>query len=178
MKNNIPLFFILLLSVLLMPQCADAQFLPGKDGKKGMSMEYRKVSGDSVRLRKSKAGKKRKKGGAVKGDKKNGKKAVAKKSARVKKSKVDSVAYKPMKYSLGDRVIMPGDSGHDVRSVADILVKKLYMDEALIKYSEDGGVVYEGELVRALKYFQEFNGLYPDGIIGSDVIKALRKRKN
>lgn len=174
MKNNIPLFFLLLLSVLLVPQCADAQFLPGKDGKKGVAMEYRKVSGDSVRLRKSKVVKK--KGSAVKGDGKSGKKA--KKSVRVKKSKVDSVAYKPMKYSLGDRVIMPGDSGHDVRSVADILVKKLYMDEALIKYTEDGGVVYEGELVRALKYFQEFNGLYPDGIIGSDVIKALKKRKN
>lgn len=177
MKNNIPLFFLLLLSVLLVPQCADAQFLPGKDGKKGVSMEYRKVSGDSVRLRKSKVVKK-KKGSAAKGDKKKSEKAVAKKSARVKKNKVDSVAYKPMKYSLGDRVIMPGDSGHDVRSVADILVKKLYMDEALIKYTEDGGVVYEGELVRALKYFQEFNGLYPDGIIGSDVIKALKKRKN
>ena len=174
MKNNIPLFFLLLLSVLLVPQCADAQFLPGKDGKKGVAMEYRKVSGDSVRLRKSKVVKK--KGSAVKGDGKSGKKA--KKSVRVKKSKVDSVAYKPVEYSLGDRVIMPGDSGRDVRSVADILVKKLYMDEALIKYTEDGGVVYEGELVRALKYFQEFNGLYPDGIIGSDVIKALKKRKN
>lgn len=177
MKNNIPLFFLLLLSVLLVPQCADAQFMPGKDGKKGVAMEYRKVSGDSVRLRKSKVVKKKKRS-AAKGDKKKSKKAVAKKSARVKKNKVDSVAYKPMKYSLGDRVIMPGDSGHDVRSVADILVKKLYMDEALIKYTEDGGVVYEGELVRALKYFQEFNGLYPDGIIGSDVIKALKKRKN
>lgn len=177
MKNNIPLFFLLLLSVLLVPQCADAQFLPGKDGKKGVAMEYRKVSGDSVRLRKSKVVKKKKRS-AAKGDKKKSKKAVAKKSARVKKNKVDSVAYKPMKYSLGDRVIIPGDSGHDVRSVADILVKKLYMDEALIKYTEDGGVVYEGELVRALKYFQEFNGLYPDGIIGSDVIKALKKRKN
>lgn len=177
MKNNIPLFFLLLLSVLLVPQCADAQFLPGKDGKKGVAMEYRKVSGDSVRLRKSKVVKKKKRS-AAKGDKKKSKKAVAKKSASVKKNKVDSVAYKPMKYSLGDRVIMPGDSGSDVRSVADILVKKLYMDEALIKYTEDGGVVYEGELVRALKYFQEFNGLYPDGIIGSDVIKALKKRKN
>ena len=177
MKNNIPLFFLLLLSVLLVPQCADAQFLPGKDGKKGVSMEYRKVSGDSVRLRKSKVVKKKKRS-AAKGDKKKSEKAVAKKSARVKKNKVDSVAYKPMKYSLGDRVIIPGDSGYDVRSVADILVKKLYMDEALIKYTEDGGVVYEGELVRALKYFQEFNGLYPDGIIGSDVIKALKKRKN
>lgn len=176
MKNNIPLFFLLLLSVLLVPQCADAQFLPGKDGKKGVAMEYRKVSGDSVRLRKSKVVKKKKRS-AAKGDKKKSKKAVAEKSARVKKSKVDSVAYKPVVYSLGDRVIMPGDSGHDVRSVADILVKKLYMDEALIKYTEDGGVVYEGELVRALKYFQEFNGLYPDGIIGSDVIKALKKRK-
>lgn len=175
MKNNIPLFFLLLLSVLLVPQCANAQFLPGKDGKKGVSMEYRKVSGDTARLRKSKVVKK-KKGSAVKGDGKSGKKA--KKSVRVKNSKVDSVAYKPVGYSLGDRVIMPGDSGHDVRSVADILVKKLYMDEALIKYTEDGGVVYEGELVRALKYFQEFNGLYPDGIIGSDVIKALKKRKN
>lgn len=78
---------------------------------------------------------------------------------------------------LGERVIMRGDSGHDVLSVAKILVKKLYLDEADIIYTPDGGAVYDGAMVKAVLLFQKFNDFYEDGIIGRELIKALRKRK-
>ena len=80
-------------------------------------------------------------------------------------------------YRLGDRIIMRGDSGADVRNVARILVKKIYMDEDSVIYTRNGDVLYEGELVEAVKRFQRLNGFYDDGIIGRDLIKALRKRK-
>lgn len=120
---------------------------------------------------KKKKEKRKKKGKSKKGassGSRSGKRAAA---------KVDSLAYEQVRYSLGDRVIMVGDSGRDVRSVARILVKKLYMTEDSVIYTQDGGVRYEGDIVRAIKHFQEFNGFYPDGIIGHDLIKALRKRK-
>ena len=82
-----------------------------------------------------------------------------------------------MTYRLGDRIIMRGDSGADVRNVARILVRKIYMDEDSIIYTEDGNVLYEGELVKAVMRFQRLNGFYEDGIIGHELIKALRKRK-
>ena len=172
-------FFLLVLSVLWQPVCA--QSVSGDAGQVVSSQKYRKVSGEEVRLRedkkeKEKAGKK-KKTKSVKGKKKS--KPKAKTKAKKKGgAKVDSLVYEPVRHSLGDRVIMLGDSGRDVRSVARILVKKLYMTEDSIIYTQDGGVRYEGDMVRAIKHFQEFNGLYPDGIIGHDLIKALRKKKN
>ena len=172
-------FFLLVLSVLWQPVCA--QSVSGDAGKVVSSQKYRKVSGEEVRLRedkkeKEKAGKK-KKTKSVKGKKKS--KSKAKTKAKKKGgAKVDSLVYEPVRHSLGDRVIMLGDSGRDVRSVARILVKKLYMTEDSIIYTQDGGVRYEGDMVRAIKHFQEFNGFYPDGIIGHDLIKALRKKKN
>ena len=107
------------------------------------------------------------------------KSAVVKKTEKsaVKSVKIDSVQYTPRNYTLGERVIMPGDSGRDVRNVANILVKKLYIDETEVVYTADGGVLYNDALQRAVKHFQEFNGFYPDGIIGNAVVKALRKRK-
>ena len=65
----------------------------------------------------------------------------------------------------------------DVLSVAKILVKKLYLDEADIIYTPDGGAVYDGAMVKAVLLFQKFNDFYEDGIIGRELIKALRKRK-
>lgn len=181
--------FLVLLLFLAVSLGAAAQFSPGKKSEGGSATEYRKVSGAGIRPRLSK------KGVPVKNDtvagkaKSNaGKSAVSKKSAKrrqavrkpAKKSerRIDSIRYSAPEYSLGDRVIMRGDSGKDVRTVANILVKKLYMSEDSIIYTEGGGVLYEGELVRAVKYFQRFNGFYEDGIIGPTLIKALRKRKN
>ncbi|MBQ8365524.1 MAG: peptidoglycan-binding protein [Bacteroidaceae bacterium] len=116
--------------------------------------------------------------------KKDAKKSVAKKKAAtkkkaakkvVKKPKVDSVKFAPVRYSLGDRVIMHGDSGADVKKLAEIMIKHLYMEESAVIYTKDGAVLYDGELVRAVKLFQKVSGLYEDGMVGETTIKALRK---
>ena len=108
--------------------------------------------------------------------KKNSKKAV-KKSVKPKqvKKKTDSVKYAPIRYSLGDRVIMRGDSGKDVRKLAEIMVKHLFIEDSAVPYTKSGEVLYDGELVRAVKLFQKVSGLYDDGIVGETTIKALRK---
>ena len=186
----------LLLLILLCSHSVDAQSTAAQDGKLGTTRSYRKVSGDSQRLRtdngkqkkqsskqsskKKKQVKKQVKKQAKKQPKKSsGKSAVVKKTEKTaaKSVKIDSVQYAPRNYTLGERVIMPGDSGRDVRNVANILVKKLYIDETEVVYTADGGVLYNDALQRAVKHFQEFNGFYPDGIIGNAVVKALRKRK-
>ena len=165
---------ILLLLLLFFAQFVTAQSSTGESGVLGNSRTYKKVSGDTLRLRPSVVEKMEK-------EKKRKAKAEAKaakaKTPRAKKSPVDSVQYVPRKYTLGERVIMRGDSGHDVLSVAKILVKKLYLDEADIIYTPDGGAVYDGAMVKAILLFQEFNDFYKDGIIGRELIKALRKRK-
>ena len=176
--SSLKILFLLVLSFLFQPLCA--QSVSDDAGKVVTSQKYKKVSGGEVRLREDKKEKekaeKKKKTKSVKGKKKS--KSKAKTKAKKKGgAKVDSLVYEPVRHSLGDRVIMLGDSGRDVRSVARILVKKLYMTEDSVIYTQDGGVRYEGDIVRAIKHFQEFNGFYPDGIIGHDLIKALRKRK-
>lgn len=179
---------LLLLSLLLLPQGAVAQFSPGKKQKQGQAMEYRKVKEDTLQIRKSKLEPKKRKSrksaavpDSVKGKsssaKKKAKKSASPKPKVKKEAKVDSIKYPSVTYRLGDRIIMRGDSGADVRNVARILVRKLYMDEDSIIYAADGNVLYEGELVRAVMRFQRLNGFYEDGIIGYELIKALRKRK-
>lgn len=182
----------LLLLILLCSHSVDAQSTAAQDGKLGTTRSYRKVSGDSQRLRtdngkqkkqsskqSSKKKKQVKKLAKKQPKKSSGKSAVVKKTEKpaAKSVKIDSVQYTPRNYTLGERVIMPGDSGRDVRNVANILVKKLYIDETEVVYTADGGVLYNDALQRAVKHFQEFNGFYPDGIIGNAVVKALRKRK-
>ena len=182
----------LLLLILLCSHSVGAQSAVAQDGKLGTTRSYRKVSGDSQRLRtdngkqkkrsskqSSKKKKQVKKQAKKQPKKSSGKSAVVKKTEKpaAKSVKIDSVQYTPRNYTLGERVIMPGDSGRDVRNVANILVKKLYIDETEVVYTTDGGVLYNDALQRAVKHFQEFNGFYPDGIIGNAVVKALRKRK-
>lgn len=98
-----------------------------------------------------------------------------KKSETKKEPRVDSVLYAP-KYAFGDRVIMRGDYGPDVKKVADILVQNLFIDEKDIPYTTDGQVLYDGELVKAVKLFQKVEGLFDDGMIGETTIKKLRSR--
>ena len=182
----------LLLLILFCSHSVGAQSAVAQDGKLGTTRSYRKVSGDSQRLRtdngkqkkrsskqSSKKKKQVKKQAKKQPKKSSGKSAVVKKTEKpaAKSVKIDSVQYTPRNYTLGERVIMPGDSGRDVRNVANILVKKLYIDETEVVYTADGGVLYNDALQRAVKHFQEFNGFYPDGIIGNAVVKALRKRK-
>ena len=171
--------------LLVVPSAASAQFSPGKKAKDADVLSFRKSKSDTLQVRRSKAVQEKRGVGKSKGyatgqSSKSGvkKSAAAKKGARVKTVKVDSLLYEPVKYRLGDRVILPGDSGADVRNVARILVRKLYMDEDSVIYTKDGGVLYEGELVRAVKRFQRLHDCYEDGIIGHDLIKVLRKRKD
>lgn len=153
--------FLLFVVLVLALQAASAQEISGG----GQRQVYKKVSGDSLRLRNGvKAVKTKKVGTAEKG------------VAKPKQAKVDSLQFQPHEYVLGERVIMRGDSGRDVRSVARILVKKLYMDERDIVYTANGGVLYDGELVKAVMRFQCLNGFHEDGIVGHELIRALRKR--
>lgn len=106
----------------------------------------------------------------------NAKDTVAKSvPKRVAEKRNDSVQYEERCYSLGDRIIMKGDSGADVKKLAEIMVKNLYLDENSIPYTRSGKVLYEGELLKAVKLFQKVSGLYDDGIVGTTTIKELRK---
>ena len=155
------LFFLLLLSF-----CFDVTAQVSSAEKQGAfsPVTYKKSATVGVKVKREKAKNERKV-------------CVAKKTKRKKVAVVDSLKALPKNYYLGERVIMKGDSGRDVRAMAKILINKLYIDEASLVYTAGDGVLYDGELVRAVKHFQEFNGMYPDGIVGKETIKALRKRK-
>ena len=88
-------------------------------GSKGVK-SYKKVSNDTVRLRNS-VDKEQVVSGKAKN--KTGKKMAT--PSKVKENKIDSLEYAVRTYRLGERVIIPGDSGRDVRSVAKILVNKI-----------------------------------------------------
>ena len=132
---------------------------------------YRKSSGDSVRLRVDTLKKKRteKKKSVSAGRKGKGK------SVKRDSIGVDSLRYSQRQYAFGDRIIMRGDSGKDVRKLAEILINNLYIEDKQILYTPTGDVLYDGELLKAVKRFQEYNGFYPDGIVGFKLIKALKK---
>ena len=103
------------------------------------------------------------------------KKTAAKsKPQKAEAKRRDEILYEPKSYRLGERVIMRGDSGADVRSLANMLVDKLFLDEKDIIYTKNG-VLYEGEIIRAVRSFQKISGLYEDGMVGTPTLKALRK---
>lgn len=168
MKSKTLIKILFLFASVMLSVSLSAQNVADNGGVRS----YRKISADSTRLKSGEVKGKNPAVTAKGGDAKKRKKPVA-----PKEKSVDSLEYSVKTYRLGERVIMPGDSGRDVRSVAKILVNKIYISEEELIYTADGGVVYKGGLVRAVKHFQEFNGFYPDGIIGQDLIKALRKRK-
>lgn len=172
--KNVRLYFLLLaLPLMLLYTGADAQTISSSSVKTESAsvLRYKKVARSVERSKRAV-----KEAASMPGGKKQVQKSVRKRSKKKGANAVDSVRFSPEPYLLGERIIMPGDSGRDVRSVAQLLVNKLYIDEADLIYTSDGGVVYRGELVRAVKHFQEFNGFYVDGIIGRDLIKALRKK--
>ncbi len=100
--------------------------------------------------------------------------AVKTKPRKAEAKRHDEILYEPKSYRLGERVIMRGDSGADVRSLANMLVDKLFLDEKDIIYTKNG-VLYEGEIIRAVRSFQKISGLYEDGMVGTPTLKALRK---
>ena len=128
---------------------------------------YKKISGDSVRLRASKAA-------AID---KMAQKTLAKIVQVGERNKRAAARELARKYKLGDRVIVRGDSGRDVRSVANALVKKLYIKSEEIIPTYDNGALYDGALYEAVIEFQKRKGLPADGRVTEKVIKELRKRK-
>ena len=153
--------------LLLLPREVSAQFYQRRDSvarviKSGVAFEQPRIE-----VKKSSAKKK--------SQAKKKKSPAKKKTAKVKKEKKPAgIVYEEKRYRLGERVIMRGDSGADVKSLANMLVKKLFLDENDIIYTKNG-VLYEGEIIRAVRSFQKISGLYEDGMVGTPTLKALRK---
>ena len=128
---------------------------------------YKKMSGDSVRLRPSKAAE----------IEKLAQKTMAKIVQGNERARRAAARELARKYKLGDRVIVRGDSGRDVRSVANALVKKLYIKPDEVVPTFDNGALMDGELYKALLRFQKDKGLPADGNVDKADVKELRKRK-
>lgn len=128
---------------------------------------YKKMSGDSVRLRPSKAA----------GIEKLAQKTMAKIVQGNERARRAAARELARKYKLGDRVIVRGDSGRDVRSVANALVKKLYIKAEDVTPTFYNGALFDGELYNALLRFQKDKGLPADGNVDKADVKELRKRK-
>ena len=159
------LFFLVLLFAV--SQIAFAQSAVSDGAVLTAARTYKKVSGDSVRLRASEAAK----------IDKQVKKTYAKIMQANHRARVKAARELARKYKLGDRVILRGDSGRDVRSVANILVKKLYIKAEDIVATFDNGALYDGALYKAVLRFQKDKGFSQDGVIDKELVKELRKRK-
>jgi hypothetical protein len=161
-KRIASLLFLLFFSQFVFAQSA------GDDGAVLTAPRtYRKMSGDSIRLRASVALKMEKQADKVFAK-------IVDANLRARKKAARELA---RKYRLGDRVIVRGDSGRDVRSVANALVKKLYIKPEDVIPTFDNGALYDGALYEALVEFQKRKGLPADGRVTERVVKELRKRK-
>lgn len=156
-----------LLLLLLFSQFALAQSAGDDGAVLTAPRTYRKMSGDSIRLRASVALKMEKQADKVFAK-------IVDANMRARKKAARELA---RKYRLGDRVIVRGDSGRDVRSVANALVKKLYIKAEDVTPTFDNGALMDGELYNALLRFQKDKGLPADGRVTTEVVKELRKRK-
>lgn len=159
------LFSYLLL--LMLSQFAIAQSSMDNGAILDAPRTYKKMSGNPITLRP---------GEADKIDKQTNKiySKIMQANQRARKKAARELAYK---YKLGERVIIRGDSGRDVRSVANALLKKLYIKEDDIVHTSGGGVLYDGVLYDAMLRFQKDKGLPETGVIDKRVVKELRKRK-
>ena len=144
-----------------------AQSLGGDAAVLTAPRSYKKMSGDSVRLRASEAAKIEKQAGKLFTK-------IMQANQRARKQAARELA---RRYKLGDRVIVRGDSGRDVRSVANALVKKLYIKAEDVIPTFDNGALLDGELYNALLRFQKEKGLPVDGKVDKAVVKELRRRK-
>lgn len=183
MIDGMTRFFALLVMLITATYAVNAQFYRQRNDsiariiRQGISAEVKKRTVTTSENKKTSAKKNKKRLSATK--KAPTKKNIVAKSDTdmVRKPRKSAVKYSGRRYRLGERVIMQGDSGNDVKSLANILVKRLFLDEKDIIYTADGGVLYEGEIVRAVRIFQKVSGLYDDGMVGTPTLKALRKKK-
>ena len=157
--------FLILLSVV--SQFAIAQSVPDDGAVLTAPRTYKKVSGDTVRLRASKAAEVEELADKVFAK-------VMQANGRARQKAARELA---RRYKLGDRIIVRGDSGRDVRSVANALVKKLYIKPEDVTSTFDGGALLDGALFDALLRFQKDKRLPIDGKVSKDVVKELRRRK-
>ena len=157
--------FLILLSVV--SQFAIAQSVPDDGAVLTAPRTYKKVSGDTVRLRASKAAEVEELADKVFAK-------VMQANGRARQKAARELA---RRYKLGDRIIVRGDSGRDVRSVANALVKKLYIKPEDVMPTFDGGALLDGALFDALLRFQKDKRLPIDGKVSKDVVKELRRRK-
>ena len=127
---------------------------------------YRKVSGDSVSLRASKAAQ----------VEELADEAFAKVMQANGRARQKAARELARRYKLGDRIIVRGDSGRDVRSVANALVKKLYIKAEDVTPTFDGGALLDGALYDALLRFQKDKRLPVDGKVSKEVVKELRRK--
>lgn len=164
-----------MLLLLVAVQNASAQFYRQKDSVARIVKQtiLHRRPALSVNNHTDKAAKKKQ---PKKSARKQPKSKAVKDSAKVAGRK-GRIEYTGRRYRLGERIIMRGDSGNDVKSLANILVKKLFLDEKSIIYTADGGVLYEGEIVRAVRLFQKVQGIFDNGVVGETTLKALRRRK-
>ena len=156
--------FLILLSVV--SQFAIAQSVPDDGAVLTAPRTYKKVSGDTVRLRASKAAEVEELADKVFAK-------VMQANGRARRNAARELA---RRYKLGDRIILRGDSGRDVRSVANALVKKLYIKPEDVMPTFDGGALLDGALFDALLRFQKDKRLPIDGKVSKDVVKELRRK--
>jgi hypothetical protein len=79
--------------------------------------------------------------------------------------------------NLGDRTISLGACGTDVKVLAMLLVKHVYLAESDIETNADGYTICNAAMVTAIKKFQKDAGLTADGIAGAATFKALKNWK-
>ena len=158
---------LFLFSLFVFSQLAIAQSVDAGGTMLTAPRSYKKVSGDSIRLRATMAYNIEKQAGKVFAK-------IIQANERARKKAARELA---RKYKLGDRIIVRGDSGRDVRSVANALVKKLYISPDKITPTFDNGALLDGALYNALLRFQKDKGLPVNGKVTKEVVKELRKRK-
>lgn len=84
-----------------------------------------------------------------------------------------SSSVSPSSYRLGSRTLNKDLYGADVKLLTDNLVKYGYMNKSKVKTNYLGYVIYDENVVDAVKRFQKDMGLIADGIVGSTTISKL-----
>lgn len=158
---------IFFFALLLLAQSVSAQSVADDSAVLTAPRTYKKVSGGEVKLRPSEAARIEKQADRL----------LARILQANHRARVNAARELARRYKLGDRIIVRGDSGRDVRSVANALVKKLYISAEDVIPTFDKGALLDGELYNALLRFQKDKGLPVDGKVSKEVVKELRKRK-
>ena len=80
----------------------------------------------------------------------------------------------PSSYTVGSRVMKKDLYGADIKQLTDWLVKCEYLKASQVYKNTSGYVVYNDDVVNAVKAFQKDMGLSVDGSAGSTTIEKLK----